>query len=141
MPEITYTLSINAPTKKVQEALTQQHHLALWWTPQCEANDKKISFHFEPYGDYVNVKVIEQSPTKVEWMCTNSKMLGTPDWINTTITFNIKKAPEGTTLHFSHKGWKEKTTCFKRCTDGWDHFLKSLKAYLETGKGAPFTGQ
>jgi len=142
MPDIKLNIKINAEPKKVYEALTEQKHLALWWTPDCKAEpieDSEARFDFNPYGDYVVVRVEKLEPNKlVEWEVTDSKMLATEDWIGTTITFELSGDNGSTNLNFIHKDWKSESKCFNKCTDGWAHFAgDSLKAYLETGKGKP----
>ncbi len=145
MPEITATFTYRVPAHTVYEALTEEQHLKNWWTPDAQAEPKLRSearFEFNPYGDYCVMKLIQlRLDKKVVWYCRDSRMLKTPEWIGTHITFEIgAKKPNETLVAFSHDGWKAVTACFKECTGGWQYFLgESLKAYLETGKGKPFT--
>jgi hypothetical protein len=39
-----------------------------------------------------------------------------------------------------HAGWREKSPVYDMCVGGWKHFMASLKAYVETGKGTPNPG-
>lgn len=146
MPDIELKVEINTSPEKVYEALTEQKHFELWWTPDCTVEPEvgtESRFEFNPYGDYIVLIVTKLEPNKlVEWKVTDSKMMGTPEWINTTITFELSEKDGKTELSFAHKDWKEETECFKKCTEGWTHFVAdSLKLYLETGKGKPFTGK
>lgn len=146
MPEIKFNIQINTSPEKVYESLTEQKHLAMWWTPDCTAEPEvgtDSRFEFNPYGDYIVLIVNKLEANKlVEWKVMDAKMMGTTEWINTVITFELSEKDGKTELSFIHKGWKEETECFKKCTDGWNHFVAdSLKSYLETGKGKPFNGK
>lgn len=146
MPDIKLKVEINAGPEKVYEALTEQKHFELWWTPDCTVEPEvgtESRFEFNPHGDYIVLIVTKLEPNKlVEWKVTDSKMMGTPEWINTTITFELSEKDGKTELSFTHEDWKDETECFKKCTDGWKHFVAdSLKSYLETGEGKPFIGK
>ena len=147
MVDININVTINAPPQKVYEALTQEKHLKLWWTPDSKAEPKvgsEAKFEFKDYGDYIVFNVEKLEPNKlVEWKVTDSKMGGTPEWNGTTVSFELAENENGgTDLNFIHKDWKDETELYKKCTDGWNYFVgDSLKSYLETGKGKPFTGQ
>ena len=60
------------------------------------------------------------------------------DWVGTTLHFDIEATPEeGTVLRFRHAGLTPRLECFSDCKSGWDHFIPSLGAYVETGVGQP----
>ena len=40
-------------------------------------------------------------------------------------------------LRFRHEGLTPKLECFADCKSGWDHFIPSLAAYVETGRDNP----
>lgn len=143
MPDIKLTVEINASPEKVYEALTEQKHLALWWTPECKVDSEEARFEFNPYGDYVVVNIEKLEPNKlVEWKVEDSRMMKTGEWNGTTITFEIVEKDRKTELSFVHKDWKEETECYKKCTNGWTHFIvNSLKSYLESGVGQPFVAK
>jgi len=144
MADIVQSYTIKVSPEKVYEALTQEAHLKLWWTPDCKAEcvvGGTANFEFNPFGDYCNMKVTKLEENElVEWNCVESTMMKTKDWVGTTIRFELSANDEdGTNLNFIHSGWASETDCYKKCVDGWAHFLgESLKAYLETGKGQPF---
>ena len=41
-------------------------------------------------------------------------------------------------LSFRHIGLVPALVCYVDCESGWDYFLPSLAAYVETGAGMPF---
>jgi len=142
MPSIKLNLIIKASSDKVYESLTEQEHLKLWWTPDCKAEPKEgteARFEFNPYGDYIVFDVEKLVTSKeVVWKVKDSKMMGTDEWEGTTVIFELKEENGDTDVKFVHMDWKSESECFKKCTDGWKHFINSLKSYLESGIGKPF---
>ena len=60
------------------------------------------------------------------------------DWVGTTLHFDIEALPTGgTELRFRHAGLTPRLECFTDCQSGWDHFIPSIGAYVETGVGNP----
>lgn len=148
MPEITNKLTINAAPQKVFEALTNQKHIARWWTPDCTADQKaggfvKLEFkarHGKLDG-YTRLHIEKLVPGElVEWKCVEQDFGGIHDWIGTTIRFRLaENSRQGTNIDFAHVDWKNRQGSYQRCTDGWEFVLKtSLKNYVETGKGEPY---
>ena len=142
MSEIKINVKINALVEKVYEALTKEEHVKKWWTPDTSLDSEKGRFEFNPHEDYVVVNVEKSEPNNVvEWKVTDSKMMGTNEWLNTKVIFELSEENGKTNRNFVHEGWKEETKCFESCTGGWNHFMNSLKSYLETGQGNPFSGK
>ena len=137
MAIIFHILKIKVPDpEKVYEALTTSRGLAAWWTTKAEAIPEintMATFHFE--GKYQkSMRVVELLPDRrVLWEC----MEGHPEWLGTTIAFEIEPVAGGTQLKFYHAGWEEETDLYANCNYHWALFLNSLKSYLETGKGCP----
>ena len=145
MVSIRFMYAMNVKPERVYEALTRKKQLEEWWTPHCStdaAEGGEAKFEFPPYGDKVVVKLEKLQPHKmVEWKCTESRMMGTDEWVGTVLRFELSENKRGgTDMVFTHDGWKERSECFGKCTEGWHHFLDSLKSYVETGKGTPFSG-
>jgi uncharacterized protein YndB with AHSA1/START domain len=40
MPDIRYKVTLNASPARVFDALTDQNHIAGWWTPDCTVEQK-----------------------------------------------------------------------------------------------------
>jgi len=148
MPEITYKATINASPSRVFDALTEQKHIAAWWTPDCTVEQKvggHATFEFKgPDGrldGYSLMRIEKLVPgLLVEWKCIEQDYQGLNDWIGTTIRFRLtENSQKGTELDFAHIDWKNTEGSYHRCTGGWEHVLgTSLKSYLETGQGAPY---
>jgi hypothetical protein len=57
------------------------------------------------------------------------------------VSFEIRANPDGSsTLFFTHIGLTPQLVCYDKCDAGLNHFLESLKDYLEQGTGTPYSG-
>lgn len=122
--------------EEVYHALTTSMGLSNWWTTTSGAVPEVESittFHFsEAYQK--SMRVVELLPDRrVLWEC----VAGDVQWLGTTIAFEIEPVSGGIELRFYHAGWEAETELFGHCNYHWAIYLKSLKTYLETGKGQP----
>jgi uncharacterized protein YndB with AHSA1/START domain len=133
---IYHRLLIQAPAETVYEALTKQEGLAGWWTPATKATPEVGSVMTFAFDDYEKeIRTEELKPySRVKWLCLKAF----PDWIGTTITFELEPHAKGTVLLFHHDGWATRTPEFASCSFDWALFLRSLKSLCETGKGFPY---
>jgi uncharacterized protein YndB with AHSA1/START domain len=144
MESITNAIDIAAPADKVFQAITTTEGERAWWTTDCEVGKKvgdQAAFRFNPMsGDKGTMEVrfsIDRLDKNalVRWTCTGNQ--NNPDWQDTEITFVLAADGKNTRLGFAHTGWRAKSPVYEACVGGWTHFLNSLKAYVETGKGTP----
>ena len=49
----------------------------------------------------------------------------------------LRQDGEYTIVNFAHEGWREPVEFLRHCSTKWATFLLSLKAYAESGRGAP----
>ena len=137
---IYHRLRINVPVETVYKALTTQHGLAGWWTPETTAKPEVGSISRFAFGsDYFKeLKIEELKPySNVKWRC----LKGYETWVGTTITFELEPDRKGCRLLLHHDGWREYTPGFAECSYDWAMFLRSLKMLCETGKGLPYPDQ
>jgi len=123
-------------TEEVYNALTTSRGLSGWWASDVEAVPQVGSFATFRFADgyLATMRVVELLPdSRVLWECIE----GYPEWLGTTIAFEIEPVAGGTQLKFYHSGWEEETDLYANCNYHWALFLHSLKSYLETGKGCP----
>ncbi len=59
-----------------------------------------------------------------------------PQWVGTSVTWQLTPVQNGTKLIFTHDGFDQ---IDERTRGAWVYFLASLKSYLEMGKGTPGT--
>jgi uncharacterized protein YndB with AHSA1/START domain len=138
MYDIKHLVTIDAPLPLVYMALTEQEGLAGWWTTDTIAKPiigSIAGFRFgDQYHNTMRIEVLE-ADSRVEWICLD----GDPEWVDTTLVFEIEARDGSTVLRFTHGAWREMTDFFAACNYNWGFYMRSLKAYCETGKGQPFT--
>ena len=137
MVDILHRVGIKASPAETYRALTTRDGLAGWWTNDTQGHcdvGGVIQFRFGARGGF-DVKVLELEPAqRVLWQVQS----GPQEWIGTKISFESKLEDRFTLLLFKHQGWKEPVEFMHHCSTKWALFLMSMKALLETGKGAPY---
>jgi hypothetical protein len=88
------------------------------------AGRQVIRMHVEPTSERRVVWSVEATPL-------------TPDWVGTTIMFDVAQTGDGSTIRFRHQGLTPAFECYDMCHEGWTHFIMSLFSYVETGQGEP----
>lgn len=127
----------SAAPEAVFDALTTLDGLSAWWTSASgdATTGGELTFTFGP--DAKAVMRVDQAdrPDVVRWTTTECVL---PDWVGTTQHFElVAMAGGGTEVFFRHAGLTPRLECYSDCKSGWDHFIPSLRAYLETGVGNP----
>ena len=83
------------------------------------------------------MRVDELKPdTHVKWICLS----GHSEWQNTVITFDLEDLPgreNATLLRFAHKNWLRSDGVLPNCSYDWAQYLRSLRLFIEEGKGTP----
>jgi uncharacterized protein YndB with AHSA1/START domain len=133
------TIEIDAVPADVFCALTTLGGLAAWWTPTVTGSAEpggQIHFHF---GDEtVTMQVARtRSVDLVEWTCVAHTKF--PEWKDTSVVFRLSQLRDGaTTLRFEHAGLLPACDCYQMCSNGWDHYLRSLGAHASGRPGSPW---
>lgn len=141
-------VALKSPPAKVYEALTTEHGVKGWWTPDCELGDKvgdKAVFRFGTMVDVMRIDVLDPN-REVRWHVLEQRnhlsevMADNTEWVGTDIVFGLTATADGgTDLHFRHEGLTPDLACYRICDEGWNHFMKtSLPQLLERGTGRPF---
>ena len=119
----------------VYAALATVDGLAGWWTTDTTGDagvGGLLEFRFPPGG--IDMVVLEQEPGRsVLWEVVD----GPPEWIGTTVRWELKQEGDYVIVLFAHEGWKERVEFMSHCSTKWATFLMSLKQLVETGTGAP----
>jgi uncharacterized protein YndB with AHSA1/START domain len=135
--DYTAAVRVAAKPEAVFAALTTLEGLSAWWTATTgdATGGGTITFHFGPESRAVMQVEAADPQTGVRWRNTDCVIA---DWIGTTQTFDLARlADGGTEIRFRHHGLTPRLACYGDCKNGWDHFIPSLAAYVETGTGHP----
>lgn len=138
--EITHEFHFAISKDLVTKALLDGQHVQKWWTNQASIENGKGAFHWKGHG--WTVEVILEEPVdsnRIIWNCVKSNMQNTDAWVGSKIIFEILPEASGTRMKFTHSGYKN-SPCYEVCNAGWKFVLgSSLKTYLETGIGMPYS--
>ena len=137
MADILHRIGVEQSSpEQVYDALTTIDGLSAWWTEETTGTTEPggvIEFRFGPAGGF-DMKVEELDPGRlVRWEVVD----GPPEWIGTTVRWELKQEGEYVIVLFAHQGWKEQVEFMSHCSTKWATFLMSLKQLVETGTGAP----
>ncbi|MDX6277399.1 MAG: hypothetical protein QOJ72_1527 [Nocardioidaceae bacterium] len=125
----------SASVDEVYAALTTIEGLSGWWATDTKGQVEVggiLEFRFIPGG--FDMKVLELVPGKrVLWEVVD----GPPEWVGTTVRWDLTQVDDWTIVLFAHEGWAEPVEFMYHCSTKWATFLISLKQLIETGKGAP----
>ncbi|MEU0571482.1 SRPBCC domain-containing protein [Nonomuraea sp. NPDC005983] len=133
------TVRVKASPDVLFDALTTITGLAAWWSPATGSGATGGELQFLMNAPEPLVIHVEEAtrPTSVRWTVIDCPFL--PDWIGTRPTFTITPVDGDTSeLVFRHQGLSEDLECFGMCSRSWQHYMTSLRDYLEVGGGSPF---
>jgi uncharacterized protein YndB with AHSA1/START domain len=139
MAAIVKELVIEAAPQRVWGALTQSEEIACWWTDDLSVLPEVgtlAEFRFSQRTFVIQFEVAElDQDEKVRWMTRKGPSTG--HWVGTSVTWQLTPVHDGTKLVFTHSGFAQADRRYELTRAWWEHFLGSLKSYLETGKGTP----
>jgi uncharacterized protein YndB with AHSA1/START domain len=131
---------VAASQRAAWDALTTHQGITSWWSTRAEVPAGRgavlrLSFPDAPITWDLRVDEAGE-PERLGWHCVG----GPPQWLDTDIAFALSPAGQGdgTTVSFDHVGWRETDQMFRIVTFGWGQVLARLKAFLDSGKPAPY---
>lgn len=141
-PDYARRVAFHAPRERVFEAIATLDGLRGWWTTLVSGSTKvggEVRFDFKGMDEHIIMRVdAARRPSSLRWTCLLHTDL--EDWSGTKVMFQLveRGSPEACELSFRHMGLTPALACYGDCELGWEHFLASLVAYVERGKGTPF---
>lgn len=130
------TKTFAADPDAVFAALTDVDALTGWWSPAGGGAAAGDTLRFLMGDQEVVMRVDEADrPSRVRWSVLACEPV--PDWVGTTITFDIMASSTGSELDFRHHGLNPDLECFGICHAGWTRHLASLVDYVDRGSGRP----
>jgi uncharacterized protein YndB with AHSA1/START domain len=138
MSTISQKVTIRATPQQVREALVRPEEYRGWWSKNCAIADwigGESLLHFLKEGTHVSMRfrVDELAASRVQWTCVAHDF---EPWVGTTLSWTIQPAEGAAEVSLAHEGWKGEPP--PPVAEGWQHFLGSLKSYVETGVGQPW---
>ena len=133
------TIRVEASADALFDALTTVTGLAAWWNPATGSGEAGGELRFIMNAPEPLVIHVDEAtrPKSVRWTVTECPFLS--DWEGTRPTFTINPVDGGPSeLHFRHHGLHEDMECIDMCTRSWNHYMTSLRDYVEAGHGSPF---
>jgi uncharacterized protein YndB with AHSA1/START domain len=139
MKSIKQEVRIKGSVHQVYEALTLQAGYRAWWNkagevPEAVSGEPKL--HFVKDGQPVEMRFRIDEMKKdaaVRWTCVAHDM---PSWVGTTLSWRLAEQGADVLVSFEHAGWKDAAP--EAVAQGWQHFVGSLKSFVETGTGQPW---
>lgn len=147
-PNYQRSIHVSTTPQQAYQALTTGY--AHWWTSPDKPLEKVgdiAKFSFAEKNGYWTFKANILEPDHIELSCVEALHIhdGMPktietEWLGTTLIWHILATDEGCRIDFEHLGLAPHLHCYAICERGWDmFFVDSLKAYLDTGLGKPFS--
>ena len=120
----------------VFSAVTDIDALTGWWTPAAGGAGAGETLRFL-MGDLKVVMRVDEAdrPSRVRWSVLVCE--AAPDWVGTSITFDVEPVGAGTELRFRHHGLNPSLECYEMCNAGWTRHLDSLVDYVDRGADRP----
>ena len=141
MNDYTRQIHISADPETVFDTLTTAAEFASWWAPATgsAAEDGTLRITFDGFDDPMVLKVRQATrPSAVTWTVEECTFL--PDWAGTTPAFTLSRSGTGgCDLEFRHAGVTPQLEYYETYREGWEQYVPSLRDYLETGTGNPYT--
>jgi uncharacterized protein YndB with AHSA1/START domain len=140
MPNILHRLTIDAPPQRVSELIATSAGLESWWTGRPVGGDDQaggqLAFYFsDSETPAATFAVVEREPERIVWRCVD----GPDSWVDTRVTYALSARDDGgTTMLFSHAGWREESEFMHGCSTNWAAFLIGLKSGAEGGDFAAY---
>jgi hypothetical protein len=130
--DLRLDLPVEAPADRLRAAVADVEG---WWTTALERSGDELTARFPP--NWTRLRVEGGTWTVI---AQDSPALPVADeWVGDTITFDVEDTGPGTSvLHFAHHGLLAQE-CADECRPAWTHYLASLVALAETGRGNPWS--
>jgi uncharacterized protein YndB with AHSA1/START domain len=133
MEAIKHQVTVSAPSKTIYGLVATKAGIRKWltkadgWRIEGEENTgDSLLFYF--HDRHHEMKILKLDREKeVAWEC----IAGHPEWLGTTVFFNIERKGEQCILQFEHSGWIEQTEFYYRCNMVWKGCINDIKKLAE----------
>lgn len=138
---LTRRVQLDAPVERAFAAVGTLAGVRGWWTPLVSGSTKEgglLTLRFRGIDETIRFRVEAcKAPSGARWVCLGHDSL--EDWSGTHLSFTVRARADGSSeLELRHVGLVPALECYASCRAGWEHFIRSLVAWVETGRGQPF---
>jgi uncharacterized protein YndB with AHSA1/START domain len=137
MAELRHQIEIDAPAKRVFDAVGTEAGFRGWWTADARVEERaggRAEFGFENRQMIFRMTIEQFEPGKrVLMRCSGDH----PDWSGTTLTWEVVEQDGPSVLRFTHSGWKSVGDYFANCNSTWGELMYRLRDYVEGRKPGP----
>jgi uncharacterized protein YndB with AHSA1/START domain len=137
MADIVHHFPIQAPSRKVFDAVSTPSGLDSWWTKRCvgrPAEGAEYELWFGPQYDWRAVVRKCTPPTEFIFEMIRAD----DDWRGTALRFQLREENGVTHVRFEHLGWPQANEHFRTSNFCWAMYLRLLKRYVERGEVVPY---
>ncbi|GJM30407.1 MAG: hypothetical protein DHS20C17_30420 [Cyclobacteriaceae bacterium] len=131
--DIVHYLQINSTIENVYHAISTSRGIASWWSLSASGHSELgaiLELDFGPGYQWQAQVTGMVSPTEFELILTKAD----PDWIDSTVGFQLSGNQNLIDVRFYHKGWKEANDHYYTSCYCWAMYLRIMKRYVEHGE-------
>jgi len=134
--DFVWTKTIAASAEAVLAALRTTEAISSWWCPATGSAGpgSTLEMASRSGSTFLDLLVAPAEDGRVVWSVREAPL--TPEWVGTTIVFEVEDSTGGATLRFRHHGLTPQCGCFDMCQEGWTEALGRLDSFVETGQVA-----
>ena len=131
--DIVHYFLVNSSIESVYKAISTSSGIAKWWAREAEGHSELgalLDLDFGP-GYQWQAQVTQMvPPTEFELVLVKAD----PDWVDSTVGFQLTAIQKATDVRFFHRGWKEANEHYYISCYCWAMYLRIMKRYVEHGE-------
>ena len=129
MPNILHRLSIDAPLERVHELAATKEGIGRWWTSRPVDGEDEVGDRIEVSFSNGEKAARLRGPRADATADHLALRRGSVRLARDAHHFALNsRCDGGTTLLFSHEGWKQENEFMNGCSTNWAAYLMSLKS-------------
>ena len=135
--DIIHQLHIEGDIDTTFQAISTARGIAKWWSLDASGHSETgalINLNFGPEHKWQAQVTQLVAPTEFEIVLIEAD----PDWLETTVGFQLKSVQTGVDLRFYHQGWPQANDHYFISCYCWAMYLRLLKRYIEHGEFVPY---
>lgn len=137
MFDILHDFPVIAEPGRVFDAIATPVGLDAWWTLTSNGTPHvgaEYQLGFGPEYDWRARVTRCEAGRAFELEMTAS----TPDWLGSTVGFELEPRGGTTWVRFHHRGWAESSEHYRISSFCWAMYLRILKKHVEDGLSVPY---